>query len=245
MAGSCYGGDEILRLFPICGLIFIVCGAIHADPLPTTEELMKVDSSAKQFSQLFLVQAGSIKPRSVAISNGDYDFKYGNGKDNLSSVVAEVGWSVKLVDFLGSWHLEEGLDYMSFSGTASSSIRGTSQTQSLRLNVLGLDSRIMYSMDWFPWKRLLPFLDGGYQVAFYSQASTSDLESASGSAGNFVGGAGIRFWLNRGSFSSGNFISHVESIPVFVVLKYNRIYANNLGFDLGSSSYMAGLQLGL
>jgi hypothetical protein len=226
-------------------IFLITCGkAMGAEEsLPTTEELMKVDSSAKQFSQLFSVQAGMVNPRSVAISNGDYDFQYG-GKGSSSTMV-EVGWSIKLFEFLGSWHLEEGLNYMNFSGTANYSIRGTTETPSLRLNVLGLDTRFMYSMDWFPWKRMVPFLDGGYQVSFYSQSSTSDLESASGSSGNFVGGAGLRFWLNRGNYTNGDFVSHVESIPIFLTVKYNHIFPNHLGLDLASDSYLAGLQLGL
>lgn len=232
----------VFLIIQFCLTVFFNAPA-YGDELPTTEEMMQVDSSAKNFSQLFSVMAGPITPRSVAISNGDYDFNYGGS--GLSSAAIEAAWSIKLFDLFGSIHLEEGLNYTSFTGTANYSIRGTSESTSLRLNILALDSRLMYSMDWFPWKRLIPFVDGGYQLAFYDQSSTSDLESASGSTGNIVAGAGLRFWLNRGSYSSGDFVSHVESIPIFVVLKYNRIFANGQGLDLGSDSYLAGMQLGL
>jgi hypothetical protein len=211
--------------------------------MASTEKMMTVDTSSRVFSQLLSLQVSTFNPRSVTVSNGDYDFKYG---PNVSGTMVEAGWSVRLFPLVfGSIHFEEGLAYASLSGSANSSIRGTQQQDSLQMNMLALDSRVMYSMDWFPWKRLIPFADGGYQLEFYNQTGASDLESVQGNSGNFVAGAGLRFWLNRGDFSAGDYVSRVEGIPFFLLLKYSHVFPNQSDLDLASDSYSIGLQMGI
>jgi hypothetical protein len=103
----------------------------------------------------------------------------------------------------------------------------------------------MYSMEWFPWKRLIPFVDGGYRYTFYSQSGASDLESAQGGVGNGVFGAGLRFWINRGSFTGESLSERFITTPVFLTAKFNRIFSGPGDLDLASDSYLAGVAIGL
>ena len=145
-------------------------------------------ASESDYNQLFFLQAGPYTPRSMEITNGDYAFSY--GPNCLSSAMVQAGWALHVLDFGGSWYLEETLGFSTFSGSATSNIRGTSDMETLHLFTLPLDAQVMYAMDWFPWHRLIPFVDGGYQYAFYSQSGSSDLESAQGGTGNFTSGSG-------------------------------------------------------
>jgi hypothetical protein len=226
-------------IFAAAFLIFSVCKAdTISEQMPSLPK-----GTENDFSQLFMIQAGSFSPHSVSVSNGDYKFNYDS--EATESYVVEAGWALRLFDLLGAFHFEENLDFTSVQGTAPSSISGNQQSQDLKLYLVGLDTRIMYSMEWFPWKRLIPFVDGGYRYTFYSQSGPSDLESAQGGVGNAVFGAGLRFWVNRRTFTGDSLSQRFTSIPVFLTAKFNRIYSSGGDLDLGSDSYLAGIAIAL
>lgn len=201
--------------------------------------------NAPSFSQLITVQAGPFHPSSMALSNGSYVFNYNN--DSLDSYMVEAGWSARLFKLIGSWSFEENLAFSSFSGTLQpvQSASGGAANKDLSAYLLGLDTRLMWSWDWFPWPILIPFLDAGYQRTFYFQSGPSDLESSQGSVGNIVAGAGLRFWLNRSFSISDDHVNRFASVPFFLTAKVNHIFSENTGVNLGSTDFMAGLSVGL
>jgi hypothetical protein len=210
---------------------------------PTTNELKTPVVSESNYSQIFTIQVGQFVPGGIAVSNGDYKFDYDG--DSLNSYIVQMGWALHLLDFGGSWYLEQNLGFTSFKGSASSTVEGKTSDQTMQLYVLPIDIRLMYAMDWFPWKRLIPFVDGGYQYAFYSQMGNSDLDSAQGSVGNFVTGFGVRYWLNRGRFSDSDYSTRFSSIPIMLTAKVNWIMPNQSQFDLSSTTFLAGLAIAL
>jgi len=182
---------------------------------------------SSSYDLLVNFQAGEIKPTSMQISNGSYDFNYGSN----TSWLGQVGVAVKLFDLLGGFYFQEGVGYSSFSGAATTGV--------YNLNLFSFDSRIMYSADWFPWKPLVPFAEAGYLYSNYFQPGTTGLDSVAGSVGNPVFGLGARLWLNRGASMTG-------ATPIFISGKMNRILAANStsGFNLASTSIFGGLTLG-
>lgn len=196
------------------------------------------------YTQLITVQAGPFHPSSISLSNGSYAFDYNN--DSLDSYMVEVGWSARVFKLFGSWSAEENLAFSSFSG-ALQPLQGAaaSTTQNLSAYMMGLDSRIMWNMDWFPWQSLIPFLDGGYQYTFYYQSGSSDLQSSQGGVGNFVAGGGLRLWLNRATSISDDHVNRFAAFPLFLTAKINHIFPEDNGVNLGSTDFMAGISVGL
>jgi hypothetical protein len=203
----------------------------------------RTQSTEADFSQLFYLQAGAMTPRQLTVSNGDYSFNYDSA--SISSLTFQAGWAYQMFQLGGTWSFEENLGYSSFSGTSSTPIGGKSQNEKLNLYVASLDTRIMYSATWLPWHRLIPFVDGGYQYSFYDQVGDSDLASAQGSTGNWTSGAGLRFWLNRGSFTSEDYAARFINTPIFLTAKVNWTYSNSTELDLGSRSYLFGVVVGI
>ncbi|MGZ3696826.1 MAG: hypothetical protein ACXWPM_06295 [Bdellovibrionota bacterium] len=200
-------------------------------------------ASSEGPGQLFTVQAGPYQPAGINITNGNYAFTYKG--DSLNSFMVQVGWAARLFHLLGEVSIEESLGYSNFSGIASASNLPNSQGQSLSVNVLSLDSRIMHSWDWFPWKPLVPFVDGGYQFAFYHQGGPSDLESAQGTVGNFVAGGGLRFWVNYWRSLSTDHVSRYTEMPVYLTARVTRIFSSGSSIDLSSTVFMGGLSIGI
>jgi hypothetical protein len=202
------------------------------------EQPPKEDKDSSPYDQLLNVQFGSFSPQSVQISNGSYNFNYGGA----SSLLGEVGWAGKLFNAWGSVYFEENVGFTTFSGNVSQSSSGQgmpSINSSYSVYFLILDSRLMYTADYFPVKWAVPFADAGYQYAFYYQGASSGLQSVEGGAGNFVSGAGMRFWLNRrASLERGG-------MPLFLMAKYNHVFSSGGSLDLASSSVMGGVSLGL
>ena len=138
--------------------------------------------------------------------------------------------------------LAEGLGYTAFTGSAANA---NASSTSLRLNVLSVDTLVRYNADWFPWEYLVPFVEGGYQYSFYDQNGSTDLSSAQGSTGQFCYGAGLRFWVNRALFNTGDFEARFKSIPVFLTLRYDHVDTNYQMVDLGSDAWLGGLEIAL
>jgi hypothetical protein len=231
-----------MRLLLVLAAVLLSLHA-WADDGDFVSDALHYTPQASDYTQLFTVQVGTFSPHALTVSNGEYTFNYGN--DSLNSYMVEAGWNMRLFDLLGGWQLEEGLGFTSFTGSAQSIIQGTSGMETLRLNLISLDSRIMYSMEWFPWKMLTPFADGGYQYTFFSQSGNSDLESVQGGVGNPVAGLGLRFWVNRASTVHGNFAKRLSAIPVFITAKVNWVLPGDQNIDLSSRSYLAGVAVGL
>ncbi len=228
-------------------LIVLASLGIQASALaaatPVSSSIAQQDSSPPPYTQLFTLQAGEFTPAGIRLSNGNYAFNYGNGQ--LNSYLVEAGWAARLFEFLGSVYIEENVGFSTFSGTVASSPLPLSTGKSLSLYLVGLDSRAMYAMDWFPWKVMIPFVEGGYQYMLYNQAGSTDIESAQGGVGNLVAGAGVRLWLNRKASISHDDISNYAKIPIFVTAKVNRIVPSaNSSVDLSSTLYLAGISVG-
>jgi hypothetical protein len=229
--------------FTICLTLFLLSFGTAQAQETSDIKLSQPKSTESDFSQLFTIQGGAFSANSISVSNGDYKFTYDG--DSLKSYVFEAGWALKLFQLLGAFQVEENLDFTGLQGEAPSNIRGVDQTQNLKLYLLGLDTRIMYSMEWFPWKRLIPFIDGGYRYTFFSQSGPSDLESAQGVVGNAVAGAGLRFWVNRGTFTGDDLTRRFTSIPIFLTAKFNRTFSSGEELDLAGDSYLFGLAVAL
>jgi hypothetical protein len=202
-----------------------------------------VEHSDSSYSQLVTLEAGPFRPAGIVLSNGSYSFEY--GKETLDSYLVEAGWSDKLLNFLGGIYIQEGIGFSTFSGTAPTFQEGTTTSRPLSAYLLSLDTRVMHAWEWFPWKRLIPFYEVGYQYTFYYQAGPSDLESSQGGVGNFVGAAGLRLWLNRNSSLSEDHVNRFASFPIFLTAKVNHIFPQNNGVNLESTTLLAGLSFGI
>jgi hypothetical protein len=185
--------------------------------------------------QLVSLAFGAFSPSSVQLSNGTNNFNYGK---NVSSYMGQAGWAIKLFDLGGAFYFEENLGFSELSGTAVANGGGQTASASYSVDLFGLDTRLMYAADWFPWKRLIPFAEGGYLYTFYYQPGSSGLDSVSGGVGNAVAAGGLRFWLNRQGSMNG---AH----PVFLTGKVNRIFTSSNSVDLASTSIFGGVSFGL
>ena len=192
------------------------------------------------YDQIFTLQIGRFAPDSLQLDNGTYTFTYGNSEvDPVSSFLGELGWAPKLLSFAGAFYLEENLCFSIFHGGAGQSAELpplSNATYSLLL--FGFDTRLMYAATWFPIRRLIPFADGGYQYTIYYQPGSSGFESAQGGVGNLAAGAGLRVWLNPASSMAG-------FPPFFISAKVNRIFPASNGVNLGSTSFLGGVSIGL
>jgi hypothetical protein len=196
------------------------------------------------YSQLLTLSAGPLEPKSAVISNGSYAFDYGQAAQKLFLV--EAGWSARLFWLFGGIYLNENFAYSQLSGSPNGNAIGGSNDQSLTANLFGFDTRLAYAAEWFPVHWIIPFAEAGYQYTFYNQSGSVDLDSASGGVGNPVAGAGIRFWLNRASSEPTDTVHNHQALPIFLSLKWNRIFSNNASsLDLADSSYQGGISLGL
>ena len=207
-----------------------------------TSEFTDTDRPAADFSQLISLEVGPFRPGSLAISNGSYSFKYGD--DSLDSYLVELGWSARLFHLLGSVYIKENLAMTRFAGTVQGGQAGT-DGQTMSVSLIGFDTRISHEWDWFPWKSVIPYIDGGYQYTLYYQSGSTDLESAQGGVGNAVAGAGVRLWLNRSSSESSDHVKRYSAFPIFLTASVNRIFANPAGLNLDSTSFMGGVTFGL
>jgi hypothetical protein len=199
------------------------------------------DSST--YNQLFSISAGPYQPESVVVNNGNYSFDYGSA---TQSFLVEAGWSARLFWAAGAFYLNENILYSQFTGATHSLGSAPGSDTSLTLNLLGLDTRLSYALEWFPIHWFIPFAEAGYQFSFYSQGGSTDLNSVQGSVGNAVAGAGARVWLNRGASESDDSINRHSAMPIFLLFKWNRIVPNTSnGLNLADSSFLGGLSVGL
>lgn len=200
-------------------------------------------AESQTYNQMFSIQAGPFQPKSAVISNGSYAFDYGSA---THSFLLEAGWSARLFWAFGNFYFNENFAYSQLSGVAPpASIAGNTDS-SLSVNLFGLDTRIVDAFEWFPVHWAIPFVEGGYQYTFYNQSGSVDLDSVSGGVGNPVAGAGVRFWINHQNSARADTVHAYESFPIFVTLKWNRIFPNSSnGLDLADSSVLGGLSVGL
>lgn len=231
-----------ISVIGVIALLTVVTPAWAATTSEYHESAESTDHTSASYDQLISVEAGPIHPGSLDISNGSYDFRYGDA--SLDSYLLEIGWSANLFHFLGSVHLKESLALTRFSGGVQGSQIGAGD-QTMAVNLIGFDTRISHDWDWFPWKSLVPFVEAGYQYTLYYQSGSSDLESAQGGVGNAVAGAGLRLWLNRSASLSGDHVNRYAAFPVFLTARVNRIFTNPGGLDLASTSFMGGVSFGL
>lgn len=199
------------------------------------EQPSSSETSVASSDQFVSLAFAPFAPASVQISNGAYNFNYGQ---KTSTYMGQAGWGIKLFDLGGAFYLEENLGFSELSGNAISVTGSQTASASYSVDFFGLDTRLMYEASWFPWKRLIPFLDGGYLYTLYYQPGNSGLDSVSGGVGNAVAGGGLRFWLNRQSAMNG---AH----PVFLTGKVNRIFTSSNSVDLTSTSFFGGVSFGL
>lgn len=204
-----------------------------------TAASVKIDeplaNTSSSVDQLLTISLGSFQPESVLVANGSYVFDYGT---HPASFQAQAGWAFKLFEMYGGFYLEGTVALSTFKGNAIQGAGSTLAASSYSLGLLGLDSRLMYSGDWFPWKRLVPFVDGGFRYSVYYQPGDSGLESVEGGVGNPVMGAGLRLWLNRDSSLAGN-------MPWFLSARVDRIFPVADSMNLASLSVYGGISLGL
>ena len=198
---------------------------------------------SSDYSQLFSIEAAPFHPRSLAISNGDYEFNYGSNLQ--SSYEIEATWAMRLFRLFGTFSFSQGLAFAGASATSDTTVHGVEDSGQVSLMMMILDSRLVYSADWFPWRVIVPFVSGGYQYSLYYQSGRSDLESAEGGAGNIVGSAGARIWLNRGRIESGDYGHRFSTSALYLTLRTDWVMANNQAMDLGERTYFAGLALAL
>ena len=189
------------------------------------------------YGQIFSLQAGRFHPTAIFISNSGARYDYSNS--TLDSYLVEPGISMKLFHLLGAVYIEENLALSSFNGNLSSN------AGSLSLYTMGLDTRIKHAWEWFPVHAIVPFIEGGYQYTFYSQNGPTDFESAQGSVGNFVAGAGFDIWLNEMLTRSQDHVNKYNVLPLFLSLRASRVFSNGSNVDLGSTSLLAGLGIGI
>jgi hypothetical protein len=222
-------------------MALVGASSVYADTtdLSALQSTIKIEEPVTQtnatYDQLVTLQFGSFKPASVQITNGSYRFNYGN---NISSYMGEAGWALRLFELGGAFYIEENLAFAEFSGSAVENASVQPGGTSYSMDLFGFDTRLMYAADWFPWKPLVPFIDGGYQYSIYFQPGTSGLDSVSGGVGNPVAAGGLRLWLNRAASLNGNH-------PVFLMAKVNRIFGTSNSVDLESTSFFGGVSFGL
>jgi hypothetical protein len=223
----------------ILTLVVLSASFAHAEEATMSnikiEEPAHSETSVTSSDQFVSLTFGSFSPASVQISNGAYHFDYGK---NTSTYMGQAGWAIKLFDLSGAFYFEENLGFSQLSGSAIDGSGSPTASASYSVDFFGLDTRLLYAADWFPWKRLIPFVDGGYLYTFYYQPGSSGLDSVSGGVGNPVAGGGLRFWVNRASAMNG---AH----PVFVTAKVNRIFSSSNSVDLTSTSVFGGVSFGL
>jgi hypothetical protein len=202
------------------------------------EDQSHTESSVTSSDQFVSLAFAPFAPASVQISNGAYNFNYGQ---KTSTYMGQAGWGIKLFDLGGAFYFEENLGFSQLSGNTINEAGAQAANSSYSVDFFGFDTRLMYEASWFPWKRLVPFVDGGYLYTIYYQPGNSGLDSVSGGVGNPVAGGGLRFWLNRQSAMNG---AH----PVFLTGKVNRIFTSSNSVnsvDLTSTSVFGGVSFGL
>jgi|GEM_PF-5570149 len=217
-------------------LLFVILG--HYSLLAQAQESTAAEiRPSADYKQVLSIQAGNLQPETLNIQNGSSTFRY--DPVTTQSTLVEAGWSLRLFRFLGTFELSENLAYTQIQGTAlrAAAPGQSASTENLTLNLMGLDTRFVYNMDWFPVRWMVPFVEGGYFAAYYSQTGSSDLESVQGSMGNAVAGAGLKFWLNAWAEPS--------HLPLFLSLKWNRNFAATTDISFNSDTFMAGIGVGL
>jgi len=239
---------KVFLIFASLLLIPLIPQLFQADALADSSAQTRTNffdepADSQTYRQMFSIQAGPFQPKSASISNGSYAFDYGSASH---SILVEAGWSARLFWALGNFYFNENFAYTQFSGVAPPAAVGTNADSSLSMNLFGLDTRLVDSLEWFPVRWAIPFLEGGYQYTFYNQSGSVDLDSVQGGVGNIVAGAGFRFWVNRRDSDRVDTVHSYESFPIFVTLKWNRIFANSSNnLNLADSSFLGGLSIGL
>jgi hypothetical protein len=176
----------------------------------------------------------------LSFSNGANTYNYALGS---GTVLTEAMFGFRLAQpKIGSLFLEMGIAYAGLSAQIAAT--DSSPASSLNLYTVGLDTRLGFYFDRLPVAWLIPFVDAGGQNAFYFQSGSSDLDSASGWAGNFAAGAGLRVWLNPSSLNR-DYFARSPGFPIYLSFKVNRIFPTGAALDLSDTDWLAGLTVGL
>lgn len=232
MNAKCAFFGFFCALFLFSGLSWAAGEATSVSSIPA---LSSADSHP--YSQLFTIEAGPFRPTAVSVSNSNAQYDYTGS--SLNSYLVEPGWSLKLFHLLGAVSLQESLALSMFKANLPN------QADSISLFALGVDTRLRHSWEWFPVRAIIPFVEGGYQYTFYSQSGPSDFESAQGAVGNFVAGGGVDLWVNAMLGHSVDEVNRYSAIPVFVTAKINYVAPSASSVNLGSTSFLAGLSIGI
>lgn len=201
------------------------------------------------YQQIFTFSLGLFQPTSILVTKGLYAFSYDNQATNTALI--EAGWATRLFWLGGTFYFSESLAYSRFSGTypidkvVSLPAGALSKSINLNMHILGLDSRLVHAWEWFPIAWVIPFFEMGYLYTFYSQFGSSDFDSAQGGIGNLVGAAGIRFWLNPSASVRSENTESSFSLPIFLSLKWNRIFSNSQNFDMADNNLFLSAGFGL
>jgi hypothetical protein len=202
------------------------------------------------YQQIFSLSAGTIKPTSASVSKGSYIFTYDSKSTN--TLFLEAGGATRIFHFGGAFYLNANLAYMRFSGAFSPDGIIPIPLNELRhrlidlsVNLFGLDTRITHAWEWFPINWMIPFYEIGYIYTLYSQFGSSDFDSVQGGTGNVVAAAGLRFWLNPSASVQSENTQSTFSIPIFLNLKWNRVFSNGQPLDLGNSGLILGMSFGI
>ncbi|MDB5039136.1 MAG: hypothetical protein JWQ35_2664 [Bacteriovoracaceae bacterium] len=217
-------------------ICFWISVASAAEVDTSSEVVRKPSLSHGQFLNLM---AGAFQPSSIELKNLDYTYRYDD--DSKSSFVVEISRDFRLFKTLGqAFYINLSFNYSLLRMRLPSDYPGNLGRQSLNLNLFGMAARVEDSWENFPWKRLVPFLDGGFQYTYYSQSGLSDIETVDGGVGNFVLGGGLRFWMNP----STSLESKVDfSLPVFLLAKVNHMFGTDSALNLESTSFLGGLTM--
>jgi hypothetical protein len=237
---------RLVTVFTFILICVAILTSVNSGLTFAAEEAQSVGTSSEgsePYNQLVTLQGGLFHPASVNISNGSYAFQYAG--NSLNSYLIEAGWSANLFHFLGEFSFEENFGYTNFSGVVQTPAASMGQKEKLTVNVFGIDTRIMHSWDWFPIHAIIPFWDAGAQYTLYYQSGASDLDSVQGGVWNPVAGFGLRFWLNRSSSLSHDYVNRLSSLPIFLTLKVNDIFPSPGGINLAGISYLGGINVGL
>lgn len=222
--------------FIFFALVFSVCSA-RAETNISQAKPSFWNLEPRPYNQFFSIQAGPYRPAALSLSNSNGTFEYTG--TSLNSYLVEPGWGIELFHFAGAFYFEENLAISMFKAGLPDN------SGSLSLYMLGADTRLKHALEWFPVRAIVPFWEVGYQYTFYSQSGPSDFESAQGSVGNFVAGAGVDLWINALFSRTRDTVKGYDSMPLFLSAKVNRVFDRRSSVDLGDISYMAGLSLGI
>lgn len=203
------------------------------------------DKPVQPYDQMLTLEAGPYKPKSINFTNwNNNSFNYDDTA--LSSFTAQLGWAMSVVKtdhFMFS--LSESLDYSNFNYALPATMAANPGNVSVSMHMFSFDTRIQQSWTSSPILSIIPFWEAGYMISLWNQNGVDDLTAGEGTAGNFVAGLGVRYWINRSASLNHEFPNRYSALPVFITAKVNQIFSNNGGVDPADTTVVGGLSIGL